>query len=545
MILDSKGSLVWTDTQFREPFNMDIQEYKGEPHLTFWAGNKVGGHGEGINYIVNSSYHIVKTVRAGKDLKADLHEFNLLPSSNTALLDAYYTREVDLSGFKNGPEKGWIWEAAFQEVDIDTGEVLFDWRASDHISLTKTYSELDASHNTASSANKAFDWFHINSVDKDDQGNYLVSSRHLHALFCINGITGTIMWQLGGKDNMFKDLTDHSAYPGSTAAPPAITLQHHARWHNNYTSITVFNNGDNQNEASTAMLFDIDTVARTVHTRGVYTSPSKVFGLFEGSISILPSQNILVGYGSAGQWSEFTLNGEPICDVRFTPFKNFNGGTAESYRVFKGNWVGRPRTNPAVIIEADLLSHHKWLYVSWMGATEVRNWRIEAKTSHHGKGDEGVVTVVTVPRDGFETAIDLSSYSVRSKQETDLQASARWKRYTYWHPHQRREQSVELFRAVAIDSNNTIIGTSAWVDAGGPLNIAESASTAASAFVKSKLNERWVTITVGAVIIAIIGLLPCLWLLGVWLRKRDSLQHAPTVEYQPVPEREMETKIEH
>ena len=43
----------------------------------------------------------------------------------------------------------------------------------------------------------------VNSVDKDDDGNYLVSSRHYHQVYKIDGSSGDILWRLGGKDNDF------------------------------------------------------------------------------------------------------------------------------------------------------------------------------------------------------------------------------------------------------------------------------------------------------------------------------------------------------
>lgn len=53
-ILDAEGHMVWTlDKHFGEVYNFAVQEYRGQPYLTFWAGNDaVGGHGEGNYYMV-------------------------------------------------------------------------------------------------------------------------------------------------------------------------------------------------------------------------------------------------------------------------------------------------------------------------------------------------------------------------------------------------------------------------------------------------------------------------------------------------------------
>lgn len=53
-ILDSQGELVWEQYVQGQPYNLKVQEYKGENVLTFWVGNDaVGGHGEGDYHVVS------------------------------------------------------------------------------------------------------------------------------------------------------------------------------------------------------------------------------------------------------------------------------------------------------------------------------------------------------------------------------------------------------------------------------------------------------------------------------------------------------------
>jgi hypothetical protein len=49
-----RGSLVWgPDHHYGEVYNFQVQTYKGEPVLIFWAGDdSIGGHGEGKYYMV-------------------------------------------------------------------------------------------------------------------------------------------------------------------------------------------------------------------------------------------------------------------------------------------------------------------------------------------------------------------------------------------------------------------------------------------------------------------------------------------------------------
>ena len=50
-----RGAMIWgNDHRYGEVYNFQVQMYKGEPYLTFWAGDdSVGGHGEGKYYMVS------------------------------------------------------------------------------------------------------------------------------------------------------------------------------------------------------------------------------------------------------------------------------------------------------------------------------------------------------------------------------------------------------------------------------------------------------------------------------------------------------------
>lgn len=102
-----------------------------------------------------------------------------------------------------------IWDNVVQEVDIATGDLLFEWRASEHVNLTRTYRKLDPGD--GGTVQNPFDFFHANSVDQDDGGSYLVSARNTHAIYYIDGKTKEVIWTLGGKGNDFMDLSDGHA----------------------------------------------------------------------------------------------------------------------------------------------------------------------------------------------------------------------------------------------------------------------------------------------------------------------------------------------
>jgi hypothetical protein len=147
-------------------------------------------------------------------MEADLHEFLLTPDG-TALVTVYQKYQYDMTDWRafdatsdpNDEEPNWIWDCVLQELAVDTREVLFEWRASEHINVNDTYHLV----RQAGNHEDPFDWFHLNSIQKDELGNYLVSARYTHSITYIDGKTGEVIWMLGGKKNMFMDLSNSSA----------------------------------------------------------------------------------------------------------------------------------------------------------------------------------------------------------------------------------------------------------------------------------------------------------------------------------------------
>ncbi|KAF2766214.1 hypothetical protein EJ03DRAFT_338494 [Teratosphaeria nubilosa] len=215
MILDKYGELVWTQHTENgfggQAYDFMVQQYRGESVLTFWLGDdRIRGHGSGWYYVLNSSYHLIKQVEAAGGLAADLHEFLITPEG-TALMTMYQMMPHDVTEFREfDPENpddhdpNWMWDCLFQEVDMETGALVFEWRASDHVQLNDTYHGIGP----GGTKNDPFDWFHINSIHKDELGNYLISARYTHSITYIDGKTGDIIWTLGGKKNNFMDLSD-------------------------------------------------------------------------------------------------------------------------------------------------------------------------------------------------------------------------------------------------------------------------------------------------------------------------------------------------
>jgi hypothetical protein len=70
-----------------------------------------------------------------------------------------------------GPSDQTVIDGVVQEIDIRTGRVLFQWNSADHVPYGRSEQPLPASASTP------WDWFHINAVHLDSDGNLLIDGR--------------------------------------------------------------------------------------------------------------------------------------------------------------------------------------------------------------------------------------------------------------------------------------------------------------------------------------------------------------------------------
>ena len=104
-------------------------------------------HGSGI--IIDSSYNIHQTIDMRADLpRTNMHDLNILDNGQRALMltaKSYEKDPIQLGSYE-GPCKA-QWQG-FRELDLKTGETVFEWHAQGHIALeestriTGTYTDM-------------------------------------------------------------------------------------------------------------------------------------------------------------------------------------------------------------------------------------------------------------------------------------------------------------------------------------------------------------------------------------------------------------------
>jgi len=109
---------------------------------------------------MDNSYHIVQTVSSGLGRASnDVHEFTVL-SGGTAIITIYQPTQYDLSSFGLNQSVGWVVEGIFQEINIATGEVVFEWRSLDHVDPIDSYNTF-GSAGTSNGTTPAKSWDYL------------------------------------------------------------------------------------------------------------------------------------------------------------------------------------------------------------------------------------------------------------------------------------------------------------------------------------------------------------------------------------------------
>ncbi|KAF1975127.1 hypothetical protein BU23DRAFT_634144 [Bimuria novae-zelandiae CBS 107.79] len=293
----------------------------------------------------------------------DLHESSIT-ADDTALVIIYTRKPADFSTV-NGTQDGWIFENIFQEIDIESGELVFEWNASTHVGLNETYKELSDAGNEDS----PFAYFHMNSVEKDANGDYIISARGMDCVYKISRDDGSVIWRLGGRQSDF-----------ALGEGVAFDFQHDAGWVDDaQTRMTLFDNGAyGEDEYSRGLLLDVDQDDMTVSLVREFINGA-TFGQFMGGLQLIEpsndSSNFFLGYGSEPFFAEFDSEGDLLLDTQFGASNVVN-----NYRAYETVWQGKPLTNPDIHFDGD----GSKAYLSWNGATDVEHRRMYTANATNG-----------------------------------------------------------------------------------------------------------------------------------------------------------------
>ena len=274
--------------------------------------------------MLDDDYEVVDRVKVvGDDTNhTDFHDFLILENGDYVLMSY------------NGVERDGVFyeDSVVQVIDPDTREEVFRWEALNEITPEEIIGD------------RLPEWVHINSVFRDDNGDYIMSLRWASSIIKVDGDTSDIIWRLGGLRSDF-EIDDHWGGPCG---------QHTAQI-NSKGNLIYFDNGTNcpelpeyEERASTParmryVEYELDEQAMTAELVREIIHPTYTTGP-TGSVQELPNDHVLVSWGFPRQpFTEYSLaeydeNNRPVREYAF----DGRGDVFFSYRAQYSEGINYP-----------------------------------------------------------------------------------------------------------------------------------------------------------------------------------------------------------
>lgn len=304
MVVDNAGTPLWYRampgwvTDFRRHANGDFAYFDNTA---------------GVWTVLDSTLTPSETWQAGNGYFTDNHEFRMLPNGH-ALLLAVDPQVVDMSAVvPGGQPAATVLGMVVQELDADRN-VVFQWRSFDHVAITDCMG--------INLTGATIDYVHSNAVDVADDGNLVLSSRHLSEITKIDRTTGDVLWRWGGKHNQFTFVGDTLPFD----------YQHGIRQIAN-GHYTLFDNGTLRSPSwSRACEYALDEVNHTATLVWSYRPNPDVRALAMGFVQRLSNGNTLVSFGTGKPDAiEVTPEGDEVLMLSLPD-------QMSSYRVLRKDW---------------------------------------------------------------------------------------------------------------------------------------------------------------------------------------------------------------
>jgi hypothetical protein len=287
--------------------------------LTKGADN--GNGGEAV--IGNARGQQIATVKPAGGYMPDFHEFLITPW-NTALILADTIGTANLTSLGLSAHQQ-VMDGVVQEIDIKTGKLLFQWDSASHVPYSDSHAPLPP-------PGQPWDWFHINAVHLDTDGNLLISSRFTWTIYKVNLRTGAIMWRLGGKHSTF----DLKAAPGQKldSAGEIFAFQHDPEAVGGHVYTVFDDESDGQSalySSSRAVTISLDLATRTATLIKSVNQPEGLTAAATGSAQTTRNGDLFVSWGGLSYFSEFSPSGKLLFNAKLPD-------GVSTYRAYRLPW---------------------------------------------------------------------------------------------------------------------------------------------------------------------------------------------------------------
>jgi hypothetical protein len=273
VILDRRGEPLFYRRSFGRAFDFRMQPNG----LLAYFDESVDAY-----LVLDSTYAVVDAFATQNGYITDLHELQILPNGH-ALLMAYDPQPVRMDSVVTGGNPNAIVTGLIiQELDEDKN-VVFQWRSWDHFQIT------DALPCAVNLLGASIDYAHGNAIELDQDGNLLISSRHMNEIPKIDRSTGDVIWRFGPNavNNQFTIVGDSRGF----------SHQHDVRRLPN-GHLTLFDNGNCLSpEYSRGLEYALDEVTKVATLVWEYRNTPDIYGRATGNTQRRPSGGTMINWG--------------------------------------------------------------------------------------------------------------------------------------------------------------------------------------------------------------------------------------------------------
>ncbi|HXH59592.1 MAG TPA: aryl-sulfate sulfotransferase [Iamia sp.] len=224
----------------------------------------------------------------------DFHDLILLPNGNHVVVSLSERSDGDFSSW-GGPARAPFVDHVIQEISPQ-GDVVWSWTTSEHIAIAETPGSWRAQElrDPGGGFGSNYDPFHYNSIEDTGDG-FIVSFRHLDAVYKIDKATKDIVWKLGGTPRN-ESLTVRNDPAFERAGGGGFGGQHDARLLSDDT-VTLYDNGTLRNRPPRSVAYQLDLDDRTATRVEDVRDPQVASSGCCGSTRVLPDGNYVTAWG--------------------------------------------------------------------------------------------------------------------------------------------------------------------------------------------------------------------------------------------------------
>jgi len=380
LIVDSAGRIVfYRIIPGTTGVGTSTLDFKVHPNgvMSYWSPL------EQMFFFMDSTFTVIDSLKPANGFETDPHEM-LITSDNHYVILAKETRIMNLSGYymfginhnQPGSSNAEVMGAVIQEFD-ENKNLVWEWKAHDHLAFG------DVNELYLSNANRV-DWTHSNAIDRDTDGNYLMSMRHFDEIIKINRQTGAVIWRFGGNANQFTITGDPVGFSG----------QHDVRRAPN-GNLTLMDNGQYNNyEMARGVEYSLNEIALTANLVWEFIYDSAMFSTSLGSHRTMNNGCHLIDYGTNQEPYPWMVLVKPDKSVAME-LECPNSYT--SYRVY--NYPSLPWQLPRPLIECVKSGTH-FLLQAEPGHPQY-HWSTGATTQSIPVADTGLYWVYVPYGDGY------------------------------------------------------------------------------------------------------------------------------------------------